>query len=78
MTASQIIGKSTAKWFTNHGILESSEQQFDNYRSLLVYLKTVYLDRNIQTMTEHEKAEIINSGLEGVAEIIARRLLRGE
>lgn len=78
MTASQIIGKSTAKWFVNRGVLKSSEQHFDNACSLLLYIKKAYLYRNIQTMTEHEEAEIINSDLEGVAEIIARRLLRGE
>lgn len=78
MTASQIIGKSTAKWFVTHDLLNDSSQFFSCEISLLTYIKSRYLERYQAKMTAHEKTELIDSDIEGVAEIVARRLLRGK
>lgn len=78
MTATQIIGKKAARWLTTHDLLINSDQYFDSRRSLIIYVKAVYIKRNIDGMTVDEIEEVINSDLETFSEIVARRLLRGE
>lgn len=77
MTATQIIGKKTARWLASHGLLINIDQYFDNRRALLAYVKAVYLNHNIYDMEIYEVEEVINSELEAFSEIVARRLLRG-